>query len=84
MLMMLLIVPIILKLKTDKELKIRAGFHRGEVIIDNEDVFGDVVNIAIRLESIGKPKSFVVSNETIDQLRDKEDFNFVLFIKSIF
>ena len=65
------------QLKTDEELKIRAGIHCGEVIIDNEDVFGDVVNIASRLESIAKPKSILVSKETIDQLRDKENLNFV-------
>ena len=36
-------------------LNVRVGIHTGEVIIDNEDVFGDVVNVASRLESIAVP-----------------------------
>jgi adenylate cyclase len=43
--------------KTDSELNVRAGIHTGEVIVDNEDVFGDVVNVASRLESIAVPGS---------------------------
>ena len=63
--------------QTDEELKVRAGIHSGEVIIDNEDVFGDVVNIASRLESIAQPKSVLVSKETIDKLENKEGLEFV-------
>jgi len=54
--------------QTDKDLNIRAGIHMGEVIIDKEDVFGDVVNIAARLESFAIPGSVFVSKETIDKL----------------
>ena len=54
--------------QTGKDLNIRAGIHMGEVIIDKEDVFGDVVNIAARLESFAVPGSVFVSKETIDKL----------------
>ena len=54
--------------QTDEQLNIRAGIHMGEVIIDKEDVFGDVVNVASRLESIAVPGSVLVSKETIDKL----------------
>tara|TARA_B110000438_G_scaffold138649_1_gene133978 strand:+ start:67 stop:2379 length:2313 start_codon:yes stop_codon:yes gene_type:complete len=54
--------------QTDEDLNIRAGIHMGEVIIDKEDVFGDVVNIAARLESFAAPGSVFVSKETIDKL----------------
>lgn len=63
--------------KTDDDLQVRAGIHTGEVIIDNEDVFGDVVNVASRLESIAKPKSVLVSKETIDKLENTEGLEFV-------
>ena len=57
--------------KTDTDLNVRAGIHTGEVIIDKEDVFGDVVNVASRLESIAIPGSILVSKETIDKLENK-------------
>ncbi len=63
--------------KTSDELKVRAGIHCGEVIIDNDDVFGDVVNIASRLESIAQPKSILVSKETIDKLENKDNLEFI-------
>ena len=63
--------------QTDEELQVRAGIHTGEVIIDNEDVFGDVVNIASRIESIAQPKSILVSKETIDKLEDGEGLRFI-------
>ena len=57
--------------RTDNELKVRAGIHSGEVIIENDDVFGEVVNIASRIESIAQPKSVLVSKETIDNLKSE-------------
>ena len=63
--------------KTDSELNVRAGIHTGEVIIDNEDVFGDVVNIASRLESIAVPGSVLVSKETIDNLEMSDKLELV-------
>ena len=63
--------------KTDSELRVRAGIHSGEVIIENNDVFGEVVNIASRLESIAQPKSVLVSKEAIDKLENKEGLDFM-------
>ena len=40
-------------------------------------MFGDVVNIASRLESIAQPKSIFVSKETIERLKDKEGLEFI-------
>ena len=55
----------------------RAGIHTGEVIVDKEDVFGDVVNVASRLESIAIPGSILVSKETIDKLENKNGVELV-------
>ena len=62
---------------TTDDLNVRAGIHTGEVIIDNEDVFGDVVNIASRLESFALPGSVFVSKETINKLNINDDFELV-------
>ena len=63
--------------ETDDDLNVRVGIHTGEVIIDNEDVFGDVVNVASRLESIAVPGSILVSKETVDKLEMSKDFELV-------
>ena len=63
--------------KTNDDLKVRAGIHSGEVIIENGDVFGDVVNIASRLESIAQPKSVLLSKETLDKLENKDNLEFI-------
>ena len=63
--------------QTNDDLQVRAGIHTGSVIIENEDVYGDVVNIASRLESIAQPKSIFVSRETIENLKDEEGLKFI-------
>ena len=47
--------------QTDDDLQVRAGIHTGSVIMENEDVYGDVVNIASRIKA--QPKSIFVSRE---------------------
>jgi adenylate cyclase len=49
-------------------LAIHAGFHFGPVIDDNEDVFGDAVNVASRLSSLAKAGQTLVSGETVEVL----------------
>ena len=39
----------------DKRIELRIGIHVGDIIIDDNDMFGDGVNIAARLEGIAKP-----------------------------
>ena len=53
-----------------KEISLRIGIHYGEVILDNHDVFGDAVNIASRLQTLGSPGSVFFSkkiHEDIDE-----------------
>lgn len=53
-----------------KELSLRIGIHYGEVILDRHDVFGDAVNIASRLQTLGSPGSVLFSHkirEDIDE-----------------
>lgn len=40
-----------------KEFQLRIDIHLGEVVFENDDVFGDGVNIASRIESLGIPGS---------------------------
>jgi class 3 adenylate cyclase len=52
---------------------LRIGVNIGDIIIDGEDIFGDGVNVAARLESICEPGGVAISRATRDQVRDKLD-----------
>jgi class 3 adenylate cyclase len=45
----------------------------GEVIIDGDDIFGDGVNIAARLEALARPGTICISHTVYDQVRNKLD-----------
>ena len=36
------------------DVRIRIGIHTGEAIVEKEDIYGDIVNVAARVESVGK------------------------------
>ncbi|MGJ4930571.1 adenylate/guanylate cyclase domain-containing protein [Bradyrhizobium sp. HKCCYLS2038] len=48
-------------LPADRNMRFRVGIHMGDVIIDEDEVFGDGVNIAVRLESVATPGGIAVS-----------------------
>ncbi len=54
-----------------KELSLRIGIHFGEIIIENNDVFGDSVNIASRLQTLGTPGSVLFSNSIEENLSEE-------------
>lgn len=49
----------------------RIGVHAGDVIVDGENLFGDGVNIAARLESIAEPGGVCISGSVYDMVRSK-------------
>src|SRR5258706_7816728 len=54
-----------------KRIEFRIGIHLGDIIIDDDDIFGDGVNIAARLESIAVPGGISISRAVHDQVRDR-------------
>jgi adenylate cyclase len=54
-----------------KRIEFRIGIHLGDIIIDGNDIFGDGVNIAARLESIAVPGGVSISRAVHDQVRDR-------------
>ena len=52
---------------------VRMGLHSGEVVVNNDQIFGDTVNIASRIESAGVPGSILLSKLTYDQIKNQED-----------
>jgi adenylate cyclase len=49
----------------------RIGLHLGDIIVSDDDVFGDTVNVAARLQSLARPGSIVLSGSVHEQVRDK-------------
>ena len=55
----------------DQRLEFRIGIHVGDVIFDDNDIFGDGVNIAARLEGIAEPGGVCMSDDAYRQVRGK-------------
>ena len=60
----------------DLRIKFRIGIHVGDIIIDDNDIFGDDVNIAARLEGIAEPGGVCISDDAHRQIRGKIDIAF--------
>ncbi len=63
-------------LAEDKRIVFRIGINIGDIIIDGNDIFGDGVNIAARLETICEPGGLCISDIARDQVRDKLPLTF--------
>ena len=57
-------------------LKLRVGIHTGEVIFDADDVFGDGVNVAARLEALARPGQVLISDTAMNSLDEKTAAHF--------
>jgi adenylate cyclase len=60
----------------DKRIELRIGIHVGDIIIADDDIFGDGVNIAARLEGIAEPGGICISDDAHRQIRGKVDIAF--------
>ena len=60
----------------DLRIEFRIGIHVGDIIIDDNDIFGDGVNIAARLEEIAVPGGVCISDDAHRQIRGKIDIAF--------
>ena len=55
----------------DQRIEFRMGIHVGDIIFDDNDIFGDGVNIAARLEGIAEPGGVCMSDDAYRQVRGK-------------
>ena len=55
----------------DQRIEFRIGIHVGDIIFDDNDIFGDGVNIAARLEGIAEPGGVCMSDDAYRQVRGK-------------
>ena len=60
----------------DRRVAFRIGVHLGDIVIDGDNIFGDGVNIAARLQEIAAPGGVCVSGRVHNDVRDLLDFGF--------
>ena len=61
----------------DKRIVYRIGVNLGDVLIEGDDILGDGVNIAVRLEGICEPGGVLLSSSAYDHVRGKIDADFI-------
>jgi adenylate cyclase len=59
----------------EQDFQVRIGIHIGDIIFEENDVFGDGVNIASRIESSGQPGGIYFSERVYDDIKNKKDIN---------
>ena len=57
----------------ERQVRFRVGVNLGDVIVEGEDIFGDGVNVAARLEALAEPGGICISRMVRDNVRDKLD-----------
>ena len=60
----------------ERRIRFRIGINLGDVIAEGEDIFGDGVNVAARLEVMAEPGGICISRVVRDQVRDRLDYTF--------
>ncbi len=63
-------------LSEEKRIEFRVGINMGDVVIEGDDIHGDGVNVAARLEGLAKPGGICVSGNVYEEVRDRTDLPF--------
>jgi adenylate cyclase len=63
-------------LPKDRRIEFRIGVNLGDVIVEGDDIFGDGVNVAARLEALAEPSGICISAIVHDQVQGKLDCDF--------
>ncbi|EPE97207.1 adenylate class-3/4/guanylyl cyclase [Rhizobium grahamii CCGE 502] len=61
----------------EQPMRFRVGINLGDIIVEADDIYGDGVNIAARLQGIAEPGGIFISGTAFDQVAHKVDVGFV-------
>ncbi len=64
------------ELSDDRKLRFRIGINLGDVMAKGDDLFGEGVNVAARLEGLAEPGGFCVSGNVFEQVKHKMSLSF--------
>jgi len=62
-------------LKIEKELALRIGIHLGDVVVEGDEVYGDGVNVASRLEPLAEAGGICVSHQVYENIKNQSGLN---------
>jgi class 3 adenylate cyclase len=62
--------------REERRMLLRIGINLGDVLIENDDILGDGVNVAARLEGIAEPGGICISSSAYEQVRGKVPVDF--------
>lgn len=61
------------KLQKEPKVPLRVGIHTGDIVRDQDGIYGDGVNLASRIESLAVPGSIMVSEKVFDEIKNHSD-----------
>jgi len=61
--------------KDNLDIELKIGIHLGEVVYEDNDVFGDGVNIASRIQELADKGGILISEPVFNEIKNKEDFD---------
>jgi adenylate cyclase len=59
-----------------EQMRFRIGIHVGDIMVQGDNLYGDAVNVAARLETLAEPGGICISGTVRDQIRDKLPYAF--------
>ena len=65
------------QIKSDKDLSLRIGIHIGDVVVEGDEVYGDGVNVASRLEPLAEPGGVCISEKVYDEIQNQTNIETV-------
>lgn len=63
------------QLQQEPKVELRMGIHTGDVIMEDDAIYGDGVNLASRIESMATPGSIFISEKVYDEIRNQENIS---------
>ncbi len=60
----------------DRRIVYRMGINIGDIIVEGDEIYGDGVNVAARLEGLGEPGGVCIARNVFDQVKGKLDLTF--------
>ncbi len=64
------------ELPEDRQMRFRIGINLGDVIVDGDDIYGDGVNVAARLEGVAEPGGICISGDVYNQVKSNLSVGF--------